>query len=121
MKIPLLIILLLITGNAIAEQPKLANEISSLCGPIPALCYPGHLMGGGGMGIGIVDIQLNLINNPHNDTSGYQDYTCTDSTWLTPGVAYLLHVHTSQSYPESLTAWIDFSNDGAFDPSERVY
>ncbi len=92
---------------------------TSLCGPIPAVCNPTTISGG--LGIGIYFVSLNQISNTSSNPPMLEDFTCTDSTWLVPGVAYPFEVHTGNVYEETLKAWIDFSNDGNFDPSELVY
>ena len=102
-------------GNSIDES----NGASSLCGPIPAVCYPATISGG--LGIGIYFVSLNQISNTSSNPPMLEDFTCTDSTWLVPGVAYPFEVHTGNVYEETLKAWIDFSNDGNFDSSELVY
>jgi hypothetical protein len=98
-------------------HPEKASEFS--CGPIPAVCYP--YTTGGGLGIGIYFVGLNLISKASGLSAILEDYTCTDSTWLNIGVSYNFEVHTGPTYEETVTAWIDFSNDGSFDPSEIVY
>ncbi|MCX6274520.1 MAG: GEVED domain-containing protein [Bacteroidetes bacterium] len=92
---------------------------ASSCGPIPAVCYPTTISGG--LGIGIYFVSLNQISNASSNPPMLEDFTCTDSTWLVPGIAYNFELHTGNVYEESATAWIDFSNDGDFDPSEIVY
>lgn len=92
---------------------------SSSCGPIPAVCYPTTISGG--LGIGIYFVSLNQISNTSSNPPMLEDFTCTDSTWLVPGIAYNFEMHTGNVYEESATVWIDFSNDGGFDPSEIVY
>ncbi len=89
------------------------------CGPIPAVCYPTTTTGG--LGVGITFVGLNQISNPSGNPPMLEDFTCTDSTWLVPGVGYQFEVHTGFTYEETVIAWIDFSNDGSFDSSEIVY
>jgi hypothetical protein len=96
-----------------------AHKQTSLCGPIPAVCIPAPHMGFGGIGISFVG--LSQINNTSPIDSFTEDFTCTDSTWLDTGVAYFFEVHTGLTYEENVKAWIDFSNDGSYDPSELVY
>ncbi|CAN5416416.1 hypothetical protein BH11BAC1_BH11BAC1_07400 [soil metagenome] len=101
-----------------AELPdSQTNELTSLCGPIPAVCYPTTTQGG----MGIFLVSFNQIYNPSSNPAMLEDFTCTDSTWLIPGLTYNFQATTGQTYEESLTAWIDFNNDGSFDPSEIVY
>jgi len=105
----------IITANA--TQPSGENESGLLCGPIPAVCYPTTTTGG----MGIHFVSLNQISNPSGIPAMLEDFTCTDSTWLTPGSNYTFTVNTGQTYEESVTAWIDFNNDGEFIPSEIVF
>ena len=101
------------------ESPFKKDDATSLCGPIPAVCNPTTIAGG--LGIGIFFVSLNQINNYSNSPPLLEDFTCSDSTWLVPGVAYPFEVHTGTVYEETLKAWIDFSNDGDFDSTELVY
>ncbi|MEO8085883.1 MAG: GEVED domain-containing protein [Bacteroidota bacterium] len=108
--------------SAQAEQPgHLINERLSTCGPIPAGCYPGHVNSCSGFCTGITHVGLGQISKNISDTSGYQDYTCSDSTWLTPGSNYQFSVITGQTYEEGVRAWIDLNNDGNFDTTEIIY
>jgi len=92
---------------------------SQPCIPVPAVCSPIGLNGGG---IGITYVGLSQIQNSSSNSPGpLQDFTCTDSAYLDVNVPYLFQVTTGQTYEENVTAWIDFSNDGNFDPSEIVF
>lgn len=112
--------LALVSASANAGNPSDGIiRASSSCGPIPAVCYPATISGG--LGIGIYFVSLNQISNTSSNPPMLEDFTCTDSTWLVPGIAYNFEMHTGNVYEESSTVWIDFSNDGDFDPSEIVY
>ena len=118
-KLSILLCMPFLCSSLGAEASSGQNETSSLCGPIPAVCYPQTLMGGMGMGISFVS--FNQINNPSGTPAQLEDFTCSDSTWLDPGSTYNFTVHTGMTYEETVTAWIDFNNDGNFDLSERIF
>jgi hypothetical protein len=99
-----------------------SEKLSSLdCIPVPAICYP-LPVNSGGLGIGITFVSINQIQNTSGHTNGFfENYTCTDSAQLDIGTPYTFNVITGQTYEESVTAWIDFDNNGDFDPSEIVF
>ncbi len=87
-------------------------------GPAAAACLPQTTDPGtaSALGIGITNFTLGHINNPStNSSSGYQNFTCTDTTTLNPGDFYMWTATTGQTYEETVKAYIDFNNDGAFD------
>jgi hypothetical protein len=112
----------LLVAPDLAAQPAIkgAAETSSSCGPIPAICYP-ITLNSSILGSGIHYVELNQISNSSTAGTGLEDFTCTDSTWLTPGQAYNFMVNTGMTYEETVRAWIDFNNDGNFDMSELIY
>ena len=91
------------------------------CIPVPAVCYPLPLdtpM----LGIGISYVSFGQIQNTSGQTSFvFENYTCTDFTLLNTGTSYTFQVTTGQTYEESVTAWIDFDNDGDFAVAEIVF
>jgi len=95
---------------------------SAQCIPVPAVCYPVTLDTIINLGIGITFVSLNQIQNPSvGHSSTLQDFTCTDSTSLNMAQPYAFEVHTGLDYEETVTAWIDFNNDGAFNQQEIVF
>lgn len=97
---------------------------STTCIPVPSVCNPvtQDSMTAGSLGIGITFVGLNQIHNPSASHSGtLEEFTCTDSTSLNIAQPYAFEVHTGHDYEESVTAWIDFSNDGAFTSQEIVF
>ncbi len=93
-------------------------------GPAAAACLPQTLDPGtaGSLGIGITHFQLASINkNSQNAAANYQNFTCTDTTTLTCGMSYNWAITTGQTYEETVRAYIDFNNDGVFDPGELVF
>jgi len=99
------------------------NTSSFSCGPIPALCIPGHVFTPpqGSLTVGMTYVQFGQISRTHVDTAGYTDYTCSDSTTIIQGNVYQFIARTGQTYEECVTAWIDFSNDGDFDTTEIIF
>ena len=93
-------------------------------GPAPAACLPQttNTSTGGALGIGPTFFQLGNINNTSTGAgSGYQNFTCTDTTTLNPGDFYMWIVRTGQTYEETVKCWVDWNNDGAFDVSELIF
>ncbi len=87
-------------------------------GPEAAACLPATTdpSTGGSLGIGITFVQLGNINNiSTGSASGYQNFTCSDTTTLNPTDFYIWTVRTGQTYEETVKGYIDFNNDGAFD------
>ncbi len=88
-------------------------------GPAAAACLPATLDPGtaGSLGIGVTFFQMGHINKTStNAASGYQNFTCTDTTTLNPTDFYVWTVRTGQTYEETVKGYIDFNNDGIFDP-----
>lgn len=87
-------------------------------GPEPAACLPQTTdpNTGGSLGIGITNFMMGHISNiSTNSISGYQNFTCSDTTTLNPGDFYTWTAITGQTYEETVKGYIDFNNDGAFD------
>lgn len=92
-------------------------------GPDAAACLPATQdpSTGGSLGIGITLVQLaNISNSSTNSASGYQNFTCSDTTTLNPGDYYAWYVRTGQTYEETVKGYIDFNNDGAFDQATEL-
>lgn len=106
--------------SAFSQNAIQRNDQSlTMCGPIP-VCSPIsiHTVGGG-----ITFFSLGQISNSSQDNTsgGYQNFTCSDSTYLNQGDSYQVQVTTGQTYVEVIRVWIDFSNDGNFDSTELVF
>jgi|GEM_PF-435647 len=70
---------------------------------------------------GIFNVSLSTINfNSGAANEGYQDNACLAQTTLLSGNSYNLTVTTNETNPETVSAWIDFNNDGIFTLNERV-
>lgn len=91
-------------------------------GPGSINCSP-PTTSAGSAAMGIYNFSLNTINNSTSGgTDGYQDYSCSNSTSLTEGIAYSLSVTTGTGYNEDVKVWIDFNNNGVFNAiTEKVF
>lgn len=70
-------------------------------------------------GIGISWVALGDIDHLSSGNDGYyQDYTCTDWTLMEPGVSYNVSISTGITNPEGASVYIDYDDDGAFEPGE---
>ena len=88
-----------------------------------ASCIPETVILTGNQGIGIRSVTFNAIlrTSPTAPTEGYVDASCLFRTNVSQGQSYQLTVLTSQNFPESCRAWIDWNNNGQFeDPAELV-
>ncbi len=69
---------------------------------------------------------VNMVNNTGNSTSSTQCYTHyspvngTTTTTLSAGSTYSVGVQCDMVDNDSVSAWIDFNNDGSFSPSEMI-
>lgn len=82
-------------------------------------CSPGTL--GYCCGYGIYKVDFNTISYASNDgAEGYMDFSCDQQTNLTEGLFYNLEVRTGINNPQDTRVWIDFNNDGIFDPAELI-
>ena len=98
--------------------------------PGAAACSPGMASGAPaavtGFNMGILNVTLGSINHPTaGQADGYKDYSClppntTTATALVVGQNYTLTVRTSLNNRETVLAWIDYNNDGAFDPVDEL-
>ena len=108
-------------GGCDTEYVQLTMPL--VIGPAAAACLPQttDASTGGSLGIGIVLVQLESINNTsQNSSAGYQNFTCTDTTTLTEGMSYTWVVNTGQTYEETVKGYVDFNNDGAFDQATEL-
>ncbi len=104
------------------------------CPATAATCTPGAASStfAGAVNGGILNVSLGSLNNTTlGYTQGYRDYGCGRPTGtptvpaatLNVGQTYTLTVRTPSvtgSSAETTLAWIDYSNDGAFDASELI-
>ncbi len=86
-------------------------------------CYPTGLINC--CGISISRVKINQITSPINSldiSSGveyYSDKTCENSITFFPNSDYLFNIYTTL-YNQQLKTWIDFDNNGSFDPVNEM-
>lgn len=106
-------------SGSVCDTTSHIVTVSSVGGPVAASCIPMYPYTG--YGLGVYNVTLNTINNSTGDGSdGYQDYSCTQQTSLEVGNVYSISVTTGPSYPEYVTVWIDYNNNGVFTDDEKV-
>ena len=105
-------------GNAdTLIMPNLIT-VTNTGGPISASCTPGAVSNGL---IGIWYVALNTISNSSVGSSeGYKDFTCSNSTTVTEGLSYPVHVTTGAYTNENVKIWIDLDNNGQFNNTNEV-
>lgn len=68
-------------------------------------------------GFGITNVTFNTINNTTaNAADGYKNYCCLYGTNVYAGSSYSISVSTPQPSPHNVKVWIDYNNNGIFDP-----
>lgn len=83
--------------------------------PVSASCTP--QTGDGSLGFGITNVTFNTINKTSGDASeGYSDFTC-DQTTVNAGQTYTFTATHSSPTNHNCKAWIDWNNDGVFNPN----
>ena len=81
----------------------------SICPPTSDYCF----------GIGITNFSFGTINNSTTVLdNNYFDYSCCKQTNVVMGSTYPVSMTTTTG--EEVKAWIDYNNDGAFDPVNEV-
>lgn len=87
-------------------------------GPIPAACTPTTTAYC--CGFGITNFKFHNINNSSSDASeGYKDFSCGLDT-VTTGLSYSVSVSTLTPSGHNVRMWIDYNNDGTFNPSTEL-
>ena len=72
--------------------------------------------------MGIFNVTTGSINNTTaGQAEGYQDYSCTIWTTLSPGLTYPVSIRTNANANESVRVWIDYNNDGQFSASTELF
>jgi len=92
--------------------------------PTTASCTPGRASNtqAPAFGMGIFNVTLGSINHTTGDnTDGYQDYSCSVGTQLATGVSHPVTVRTNANTGESVRIWIDYDNNGVFDPTGELF
>ena len=86
-------------------------------------CAPGNApIGNLTFGMGIFRVTLAGLDTTTNGAAdGYQDYACrARAAQLVRGQTYVLGVRTNPNADETVRAWIDFDQNGAFSATELV-
>lgn len=117
---------LIVTGNAAcgsADTLTYTNYITVVNGggPISPTCIPGHVSNC--CGIGVTNFQFSTINKASAiATEGYKDFTCGAPAVIVAGDPVPVSITTGTTTNENVKAWIDYNNDGAFDPvTETIF
>ncbi|MDB5271449.1 MAG: hypothetical protein JWP58_4489, partial [Hymenobacter sp.] len=87
--------------------------------PVAATCTPGRASSpqAAAFGMGIFRVRFGSIDTTTAGTAdGYQNYSCTQRTPLAPGLNYPISITTNANTDENVRVWLDYNNDGAFDP-----
>jgi serine protease len=72
----------------------------------------------------IAEVIVNALENESGNDGGYGNFTFLPATQLKTGSAYPILLrpgYTGESFFEYFQVWIDFNQDGRFDPSELVF
>jgi Zn-dependent metalloprotease len=87
-------------------------------GPIASVCIPSR---SSSPFVAIEGFSLGTISNATSSIStAYIDNSCSQMTYLDEGERYRIAVNCSRSYNSSVAVWIDFDNNGSFDPSTEL-
>jgi PKD repeat protein len=66
-------------------------------------------------------VQLSMLNKTSvSSPTYYDDFSCTDSAMLLINTNYQISIGTNTSNQKVASAWIDFNNDGEFDPISEL-
>ena len=117
------LIRLIANGNTLCNNSDTARKTLNVTQSLsitPANCTPHTLNTGLG---GIFSFQFNTINKIANGSiDDYQDYSCSDTTYVTEGRKYKIAVKVGNSNLENVNVWADLNNNGRFDDSgELIY
>ena len=94
--------------------------------PPVASCIPGIKNPGNGMDIGPRNISIGGMSTSSNGYTGdgnrtYLDRTCIQApAQLLTGNTYTMNI-SSGGWVEKVSAWIDYDNDGNFEPGELIF
>jgi PKD repeat protein len=88
--------------------------------PVAAACQPASMTPGFGLGIDSVRLTAAgriLTNSTPDATDGYRDYSCSKQGVIFRNESATLRVRNIQRQGARAVAWIDFDNNGDFDPT----
>ncbi|MDX5348002.1 MAG: GEVED domain-containing protein, partial [Hymenobacteraceae bacterium] len=86
--------------------------------PVAASCTPGAAPSSNHVfGMGIMNVSFGSINNTTGGVAqGYQNYSCSIGASITAGVSTPVSISTNANANENVRVWIDYNNNGSFDP-----
>mgnify|MGYP003948454547 CR=1 FL=1 len=86
--------------------------------PIAATCIPNTT--DGSLGFGITNVTFNTLNiNSGSSIEGYTDLTCSQTT-VFAGQSYDISIEHASPTTHNCAAWIDYNNDGVFNPTSEL-
>ena len=86
--------------------------------PIAAACIPNTI--DGSLGFGITNVTFNTLNiNSGSSIEGYTDLTCSQTT-VFAGQSYNISIDHASPTTHNCAAWIDYNNDGTFNPTTEL-
>jgi len=86
--------------------------------PIAAACIPNTT--DGSLGFGITNVTFNTLNiNSGSSIEGYTDFTCSQTT-VFAGQSYNISIDHASPTTHNCAAWIDYNNDGTFNPATEL-
>lgn len=72
--------------------------------------------------MGIFNVTIGSINHSTGgQADGYQNYSCAQQTQLSRGLTYPVNISTNPNGNENVRVWIDYNNDGQFDPVNELF
>jgi PKD repeat protein len=87
--------------------------------PVAASCTPATT--GYCCGYGITKVTFHtMVNTSQNEVAGYEDFTCTKSVTVEENVIYPIVLETGLSNSQDTWIYIDYNNNGTFEPGELV-
>lgn len=105
-------------GNDTETKTSYVSVNLSGATPVSATCTP--QTSDGSLGFGITNVTFNTINKTSgNATEGYSDFTC-DQTTVYAGLTYSFSATHGSPTTHNCKAWIDWNNDGVFNPSTEL-
>jgi len=86
--------------------------------PVAASCIPNTT--DGSLGFGITNVTFNTLNvNSGSAIEGYSDLTCSQTT-VFAGQSYNISIAHASPTTHNCAAWIDYNNDGTFNPTTEL-
>jgi len=107
-----------LTSSLVCASPKVATSNSITAKVTPVYCIPPASCSV----VYITNVSLNTLNrNSYCDSSGYSYFSSApNTTSLKKGNTYLLAINTGTSYIQGAAAWIDYNQNGTYEPNEKL-